>query len=113
MGSMKDLFGDEPYQMKPRHIAPPDTLPGEIDIADIPQEVRILFEELALKLKSQGFGHYSSDAILHRIRWHMHVERGRRDFKCNNNWTSRLARWLLSRHPEMDGFFELRRSPGA
>lgn len=74
----------------------------------IPQEIARLFEELALQVKAQGFKRYSADALLHRIRWHMHVERGRRDFKCNDHYTAPLARWFLRRHPEYDGFFELR-----
>lgn len=90
-----ELFADEPA------LAPlaPD---------GVPQEVADLFDELARKIRAQGWKRYSSDAILHRIRWHMQIERGKRDFKCNNNWTSALARWWLRQHPEAKGFFELR-----
>jgi hypothetical protein len=38
----------------------------------------------------------------------MTIERGNRAFRCNNNWTSLLARWWLARHPEFVGFFETR-----
>jgi hypothetical protein len=74
----------------------------------IPQEVYDKFETLALDVKAAGYKHYSSDAILHRIRWHMHIERGNREFKANNNWTAHLARWFLARHPGEPKFFELR-----
>ncbi|MGY3278164.1 hypothetical protein [Bradyrhizobium sp. S3.7.6] len=76
--------------------------------SDIPTSVAELFEELAIKVAAAGYDRYSSDAILHRIRWHMKIERGDREFKCNDHWTAPLARWFLARHPNMAGFFELR-----
>lgn len=94
---MSDLFGwlkdEEPYPV------------------GIPADVCTLFEKLAIELRGSRWNRYSSDAILHRIRWHYHVERGDRTFKANNNWTAQLARWFMKRHPEMDGFFETRSSP--
>jgi hypothetical protein len=74
----------------------------------VPAEVCAKFEELALSLHDDGWRHYSADAILHRIRWHFQVEKGNRAFRCNNNWTAPLARWFLRKHPELNGFFELR-----
>lgn len=75
----------------------------------IPIEVCDKFEELALQLKNEHhYKRYSADALLHRIRWHFQIERGRRGFKCNNNWTASLARWFLARHPELPKFFDLR-----
>lgn len=77
-------------------------------IADVPPGVSTLFEKLALSVIARGFRRYSADAILHRVRWHHHVEIGDRDFKCNDHWTAPLARWFLRRHPEHSGFFETR-----
>jgi hypothetical protein len=74
----------------------------------VPVDVCTSFEKLALELRGLGFQRYSADAILHRVRWHMHVERGNRGFKANNNWSAPLARWFLKLHPEAAGFFELR-----
>ena len=80
----------------------------------VPEDVAAMFESLALELYKKGWRRYSSDAILHRIRWHMHVERGNREFKCNDHWTSVLSRWFLLRHPILQTsykgkpFFELR-----
>ena len=68
-------------------------------IDDVPLDVRKHFDRYAVVLFMAGFKHYSSDAVLHRVRWHQQVERGHRDFKCNNNWTAPLARWCLRRHP--------------
>ena len=78
---------------------------------NIPVDVLTMFEQLSLDVKSRGFEHYSADAILHQIRWRYHMERGDREFKCNNNWTPVLARWFLARHPDCRGFFALRESP--
>ena len=74
----------------------------------VPRDVSSLFESLALDLIAAGWAKYSARAILHRIRWHHHVERGDRSFKANNNWTPTLARWFMAKHPEHDGFFETR-----
>lgn len=74
----------------------------------IPADVCQQFEAAALGLFQSGFSRYSADAVLHRVRWHMHVERGNRGFKANNNWTAPLARWFLARNPKAAGFFELR-----
>lgn len=79
----------------------------------IPIAVCDKFEELALIIAENGYKRYSSDAILHRIRWHMQIERGDRAFKANNNWTAPLARWFLAKHPELPKFFELRERTGA
>lgn len=75
---------------------------------NIPAEVYEKFEELALTIRGMGFKRYSSDAILHRIRWHYAIERGDRSFRLNDHWTPILARWFLDKHPQYEGFFELR-----
>ena len=76
--------------------------------ADVPVEVCDLFERFALDIHRRGFTRYSADAVLHRLRWHMHIDQGNREYVCNNNWTSVLARWFLRKHPECGQFFELR-----
>jgi hypothetical protein len=84
-------------------LLPPDYPEG------VPLEVCGLFEKLSHELVDRGFERYSADAILHRIRWEMHIARGDRAFKANNNWTPALARWLMKRSPgAFGGFFELR-----
>lgn len=74
----------------------------------VPVEVCVLFERLALEVATAGLPRYSARAILHRLRWHHHVERGDRDFKINNKHSAPLARWFLVRHPDLAGFFETR-----
>jgi hypothetical protein len=94
---MTDLFGFEPPKAPPLN-----------NVDGIPGAVLELFERLANHLVETGWNHYSADAILHRVRWHFQVEKGDREFKCNNNWTSHLARWWMDRHPEHSEFFETR-----
>ena len=79
----------------------------------VPIEVCDKFEEIALMLHTEHhFKRYSARAILHRIRWHFQIDRGRRGFKCNNNWTADMARWFIKRHPESPKFFGLREKTG-
>jgi hypothetical protein len=73
-----------------------------------PLEVIELFDELALKVWSRGYTKYSARAILHQIRWFYHIEKGIREFKCNNNWSQTLALNFMARHPSMGKFFEIR-----
>jgi hypothetical protein len=80
-------------------------------IEDVPLDVLNLYETLAFQIIAAGYKRYSSDAILHRIRWTMKIERGDREFKCNDHWTAPLSRWFMERHPEHEGFFETRESP--
>jgi hypothetical protein len=59
----------------------------------------------------RGFEHYSSDAILHRIRWETAVSMGdESEFKLNNNFTPYYARKFHRVFPQHDGFFRTRRS---
>ena len=69
-----------------------------------------LFTTYARQVKAAGHAHYSADAILHRIRWHIAIETVSDDgWKINNNFSSRYARTLMADLPgEFAGFFELR-----
>jgi len=80
------------------------------DIADVPADIQAQFLSLARMLRSKGFDKHSADAVLHRIRWLGNVERGDREFKCNNNWTAALARWSMEFDPSLAGLFDLRES---
>lgn len=83
--------------------------PAERDpIDDVPADVRRLFETMALEVHKAGLKRYSARAIMHRIRWHHHIERGDAEFKINNKHSAPLARWFLKNHPELPDFFETR-----
>lgn len=78
------------------------------DISEVPCDVREQFLELARLLRTRGFKRHSADAVLHRIRWMGAVEKGDREFKCNDHWTAPLARWAMEEDPALAGLFELR-----
>ncbi len=60
-----------------------------------------------------GHRHYSIDAIMHRVRWHIDIETKDSDgYKMNNNYTSRYARLLMSTFEQLEGFFRIRKLKG-
>jgi len=68
------------------------------------------FVRIARTLKSRdGHDRYSSDGILHILRWEGLVQRADGEkFRCNNVFSSRLARLAMQQHPDLAGFFETR-----
>lgn len=78
----------------------------------IPDHICEMFEKLTMKAKRAGMDKYSARAILHAMRWEEQVERGDIDFKVNNNYSARLARWLMKKRPGMLGFFNTREREG-
>lgn len=77
-------------------------------VEEIPEDVRRQFELVTLEVIESGRRRYSAKAIMERIRWHREIEKGEREFRVNNNWTAKLARWFMRRHPDHEGFFECR-----
>lgn len=101
MSRVAEYLAGKPYEPPPRS---PLLMPE-----GIPIDVCVLFEQLALRVAATGRKRYSSDAILHRIRWEHQIEKGDRDFKANDHWTAPLARWFIAKHPDKAGFFETRK----
>ncbi|MCC6526005.1 MAG: hypothetical protein IT373_25385 [Polyangiaceae bacterium] len=67
------------------------------------------FERFTLMAIRAGRTRYSSDAILHRIRWHLDVDTKSDDgFKVNDHWTRCYSRKWSETHPEYANFFERR-----
>jgi hypothetical protein len=67
-----------------------------------------LFEKYTMQAIHAGHNHYSSMAIIERIRWHSDVETTGDKFKINNNHKTYYSRYFHHMHPEHDGFFRLR-----
>jgi hypothetical protein len=76
----------------------------------------IHFRNFALRALHAGVPHYSADAILHRIRWHIEVEtRGagevrEQELKINNNHAAFYARKFREEYPRHADFFQIRHS---
>jgi hypothetical protein len=71
-------------------------------------EIWRLFLRFTHELIGAGREHYSSDAVLHRIRWYTAVESHGEEFKVNNNFSAVFARWFHDAYPERAGFFRTR-----
>lgn len=67
------------------------------------------FKRFAREAKGK-VARYSSDAILHRIRWWTAIETTDGSFKINDHWSSFYARLLMRDDPSFNGFFELRKA---
>lgn len=82
--------------------------PSQAGGMEIPANVETMFHNITSELISKGYERFSADAILHRIRWYMRVDKGDREFKVNNNWSSELSRRFTDSNPRNCGFFEQR-----
>jgi hypothetical protein len=73
---------------------------------------RLVYRELvdrAMRLRRQGWRHYSHKAIIETIRYDRNVQVGPdAGFKINDHYTSRLGRKAMAEYPDLDGFFEVR-----
>jgi hypothetical protein len=69
-----------------------------------------LFLRFAREAKQSGKKHFGISAITERVRWEVWIQRKTADpWKINNSYRSRIARLLIQRDPELDGFFEFRK----
>ena len=80
-------------------------------VADNP-EVYEKFRMLAVKLKAKGINRWSAKSLWEVLRWELAINTAAnvKEWKLNNNFTSRMARKLMNEEPEDFGdFFELRK----
>jgi hypothetical protein len=89
-----------------------NTIKFEEYIALNPQ-VWELFEKFTMERISKGFKHYSSQGIMHRIRWETAIvtegiDRETKVYKIPNGISPYLARHFHKQHPEYKEFFETR-----
>ena len=76
--------------------------------AENPQVYR-LFERFTFDAIYAGRTRFSSDAVLHRIRWYTNIEtKDEAGFKINDHWTAFYARLFMRNYPQHKGFFSLR-----
>lgn len=73
-------------------------------------EVFERFRQIAFDLISNGHKHYSSDGILHVVRFELNrqIKDPGSQYKINNNWTPYYARYFIWMYPEYENFFETR-----
>ncbi|MCS5594190.1 MAG: hypothetical protein NZ730_06565 [Porticoccaceae bacterium] len=69
-------------------------------------EVWEKFEEFAFDRIKRGYKHFSSVAIIQRIRWDTGAGGdGRNEFKIANAHCPFYGRWFMQKYPEHEGFF--------
>jgi hypothetical protein len=72
-------------------------------------EVWALFVRFAEEVLRAGLHHYSADAILHRIRWHVAIEtRVSPGYKINDHHSAYFARKWQRLYPQHAGLFATR-----
>lgn len=69
-----------------------------------------LFKRFTFELIQRGHKHYSSDAVIHRIRWHTSLETTGDGFKVNDHYPAFYSRLFHRDYPEHDAFFRKRGS---
>lgn len=74
------------------------------------QDLYLEFEKIALGLIAEGRTHYSSDGILHVVRFNTRAHGDEGAYKVNNNLAADFARRFMREHPAHGQFFHLRRS---
>jgi hypothetical protein len=73
-----------------------------------------LLKKFANDLVEAGFEHYSVDAVVERIRWHVNIEtRSHEGLKLNNDFRAYYARLFHVAFPEHAGFFRNRKLTSA
>ena len=64
--------------------------------------------DAALDLKRAGRDVYGIKSLIEVVRWHRNITTRGDEFKINNNYAPYYARLIMSREPELEGFFNLR-----
>lgn len=72
-------------------------------------EVLAYLVQLCYELRRRGRERYGIRGLWERARWHFHVERGEDEYVLNDHMHSRYARLIVQQHPDLAGFFEMRR----
>lgn len=69
------------------------------------------FVRMALRLKNNGVRRFGMQALFETLRYQVAATRDPlSDFKLNNNYAAWYAREIMRRYPNLDGFFETRKS---
>lgn len=70
------------------------------------------FKAKAMQMKMTGRKKYSAKTIVEIIRWDFDLNNPGDEFKINNDFAAYLARALVDKFPEFEGFFEFRTIEG-
>ena len=110
-----DLF-DQPETVE--RVALYENLFGKIDEIIIEQfkkyhsenpHVFNEFRRMAFQIKSTGRKFYSSDAIIHALRYDFDIRTTGEPFKISNTLSAMYARFLVYKEPEFVDFFKFKK----
>jgi hypothetical protein len=109
----QSFFDEEGAFPDPPEPAPEKSLDERFEeFKEAHPDVLVLFRRFACELRAAGHERAGSKLIWERIRYekmtsaHRNCEDG---FALNNNFTSRVARWLMEVDPSFIGWFETRK----
>ena len=77
----------------------------------LPENLSVVREFLNITVKlhdEMGREHYGAQAVYEIMRYHKLQREGAGEFKLNNNNVALIARYIMAKHPQYDGFFSLR-----
>lgn len=108
-----NLFEVRPDLSAPEIIAPvgktTDWLGEKFDAFRVANpHVEVFIVEIARELKRRGFERIGMKMIFENLRWRYALATRGSKYKLNNNYTSHYARYVMRKHPDLDGFFETR-----
>ena len=66
--------------------------------------------KLAFDMHNRGMTRVSMDFIYHVARWEVIKATNNIDYKLNDHFTAFYSRLIMHDHPELEGFFETRKS---
>jgi len=108
-----DLFPEE-MRLAPvveLDVPPADTRGGFLAFHAANPHVYTNILHIALRLKERhGFSRGSMKAIFEKLRWDYALQTRGDTYALNNSYTSHYSRLVMDQVPEMEGFFEIRRS---
>jgi len=71
------------------------------------------FKNHCLAMYDSGRKRYGAWCVINKIRWDYDLKvQGKDKFKISNGYIAFFARMLIAEHPELDGFFQLKKLGG-
>jgi hypothetical protein len=87
-----------------------DALQAKFDKFNVDNpHVLVMIEDKIREARAAGVRRIGMVLIINQIRWQTMITTTDKDFKINENYSSRYVRLICQRHPEWESMFEQRR----
>lgn len=101
-------FDPPPQNERPARVAGA-TIAAQFDsFHALNPHVYVAIVSLARELKRQGWRKAGMKQIFEQLRWRYSVATRGDQWRMNNNYTAHYARLVMSREPDLEGFFDTR-----